>query len=165
MADIIRRPEVYPSIPATWDPFRVMREMMNWEPFQVQGGLVPFAREGGFIPSFEVKETKDSFVFKADLPGVKESDVEISLTGNRLTITGKREAERKEEGESYYAFECSYGSFSRTFTIPIGCDPDHVNASLENGVLTLVVPKKPETQPKRIGLKGLVEKAAEKLKA
>lgn len=166
MADIVRKGEALPSASVMWNPFRMMREMMNWEPFRaMQGELAPSAREGGFIPSFEVKETKDSFVFKADLPGVRESELDIILTGNRLTISGKREAEETEEGENYYALECSYGGFSRAFTVPDGCDLDHINAHLENGVLTLVIPKQPESQPKHISLKGLVEKAAEKLKA
>jgi len=109
---------------------------------------------GAFVPTFDVKETKDSFVFRADLPGVKDSDVDISLTGNRLTISGRRQEENKEEGEQFYAYERSYGSFSRSFTLPEGIDAEHVQADLKDGVLTVVLPKKPEVQPKRIALKG-----------
>jgi HSP20 family protein len=105
-------------------------------------------------PDFEIKETKDGFVFKADVPGVKEKDLEITMTGNRLSISGKREAEKEDSGDSYYARECSYGSFTRVFTLPEGTDGnDNIRAELAQGVLTLHLPKRPELQPKRIEVK------------
>jgi len=135
-----------------WDPFEAMADLMRWEPFrELSRGLG--AESGGFIPTFEVKETKDSYVFKADLPGVKEGDLDLSLTGNRLTISGQRQDEQKQEGETFYAYERSYGSFSRSFTLPEGIDAEHVQADLKDGVLVVAVPKKPEVQPKRISLK------------
>jgi HSP20 family protein len=131
----------------------MMQEIMRADPFrELSRG---FLGEGGnFVPSFEVKETKDSFIFKADLPGLKEDDLEVSLSGNILTISGQRQEEKKDEGERYYAYERSYGSFTRSFTLPDGVDPEHVQAELKDGVLTLVAPKKPEVQPKRIDVKG-----------
>jgi HSP20 family protein len=126
----------------------MMREMLRWDPGRE---LEPaWFGERGFVPMFDVKETRDAYVFKADLPGIREEDLDISLTGNRLSISGKREHEQRDEGEQYYAFERSYGTFTRAFTLPDGCDPDHVNAEMKDGVLTLVLPKKPEVQPKRI---------------
>src|SRR5438067_13730413 len=98
MANITRRGTGQLSTGQEWDPFRMMREMLRWDPFREMtpytgGGL----QEGGlgFVPQFEVKETKDAYIFKADLPGVKEEDLDISLTGNRLTVSGKREAEQR----------------------------------------------------------------------
>jgi HSP20 family protein len=133
---------------ATWDPFRLMREMLRWE-----GGEPLLAADfRAFAPTFDVKETKDAYIFRADLPGVKEEDLEIQLTGNRLTISGRREEEKREQGETYYATERSYGSFSRTFTLPEGADGEHVTADLKSGVLQLAVPKKPEVQPKKISI-------------
>jgi HSP20 family protein len=138
-----------------WDPIDLMQDLMRWDPFRELSRSVAGAGDlAGFVPSFEVKETKDSYIFKADLPGVKEDQVDISLTGNRLTISGQRQEEKKDEGETYFAYERSYGSFSRAFTLPEGIDPDHVRAELKDGVLTVVVPKKPEVQPKRIQLQG-----------
>jgi HSP20 family protein len=124
-------------------------------------------REPGeaFSPGFEVKETKDAFVFKADLPGVDEKDLDIALTGNRLVVSGRREAEERKEDENYFMYERSYGTFSRAFTLPEGIDAEHIDADLRNGVLAIVIPKKPEAQPKRISLKGMVEKVKEKVKA
>ena len=105
-----------------------------------------------FVPTFDVKETKDAYVFRADLPGVKEDDLEISLTGSRLAISGHREQESREQGETYYATERSYGAFSRAFTLPEGIDGENVSAELKNGVLHVNIPKKPEVQPKRISI-------------
>jgi HSP20 family protein len=101
-----------------------------------------------------VKETNEAFVFKADVPGLKEDDLEISLTGNRLTVSGKRDEERRDENERFFAYERSYGTFTRTFTLPDGVDTEHVNADLKDGVLTLTLPKRPEVQPKKIQLKS-----------
>jgi len=113
-----------------------------------------------FTPRFDVKDTKDAYVIKADLPGVKEEDVEVSLNGSLLTISGKREEEHREEGDSYYAMERSSGSFARSFTMPQGIDGNDVSAELKNGVLSVRIPKKPEAQPKRIAIgKGGESKA------
>jgi HSP20 family protein len=112
-----------------------------------------------FMPSFEVKETKTGYVFKADVPGVSEKDLDIQLTGTRLSISGKRESEKQEQGESYYCFERSFGSFNRSFTLPEGVDADHVSASLKDGVLTLAVAKKPEVQPRTISVQPEKAKA------
>jgi len=133
-----------------WDPFRMMREMAGWEPFPHLS--VADAAVATFSPAFEVKETADAYIFKADLPGVAEGDVDISLTGNRLTIAGKREQEKRTERERYFSYERSFGTFSRSFTLPDGCEAENVTADLKSGVLSLVVPKKAEVQPRKIHL-------------
>lgn len=151
MANLIRRNQS--QEPATtggaWDPFRLMREMLRWDPYR-ELDTVFAPTERAFAPTFDVKETKDAYVFRADLPGVKDSDLEISLTGNRLTVSGRREQERHEQGDTFYASERSYGSFTRSFTLPEGVDGDNVSADLKSGVLTLSVPKKPEVQPRKV---------------
>ncbi len=158
MANLIHRNEggamQQPARP--WDPFEMMRDLMRWDPFAEVGPLR--TREAVFTPAFEVKESQDAYLFKADLPGIKEEDLELSLTGNRLTISGKREEEKREEDERYYAYERSYGSFSRSFTLPEGVDPEHAEADLSNGVLTVSIPKRPEVKPKKIEVKKLTTK-------
>ncbi len=154
MANITRRPEGRELAPRTFtgalEPYRLLREMLRWDPFAEMEPVLPGR---AFTPAFEVKETKDAYVFKADLPGVKEEDLDVSLTGNQLVVSGKREEEREqEEGDRFYAYERAYGSFSRSFTLPAGADGDHVNADLKGGVLTLVVGKKPEMKSKKISL-------------
>ena len=141
-----------PRIPTEGEPFH----WMHWDPFrQMAPFLTGEEQPARFTPAFEIKETKDGFVFKADVPGIKEKDLEITMTGNRLTISGKREAEKEETTDSYYARECSYGGFTRAFTLPEGTDGNnHIRAELNQGVLTLLLPKRPELQPRRIEVKA-----------
>jgi len=86
------------------------------------------------------------------VPGISEADLDIRLAQNRLTISGKRELEKSDKGETYYTYERAYGSFTRSFTLPDGTDPNRVKAELKNGVLTLEIPKRPELQPKKISV-------------
>jgi HSP20 family protein len=152
----IRKTDGGQAVPARpeWEPFRLMREMMRWDPFREMAPMFP--EEGGmaFAPAFEVKETKDAFVFKADLPGIQEKDLAVQLTGNRLTVTGKRDAEQEEKADTYYVYERSYGSFARGFTLPEGVDAEHIRCELKDGVLNLILPKKPESLPKKIEVKS-----------
>ena len=139
--------------PTEWDPFRMMRDLMRWDPFREMAPL-PLGETKAFFPDVDVKETPTDYVFRADLPGIKEKDLEISVTGNRITLSGKREEERKDEKGTYYSYERSFGSFSRVFTLPEGTDVDHVRAELKDGVLTVTLPKKPEVQPRKIAVQG-----------
>lgn len=137
-----------------WEPMRLMRELAQWDPFREMSPL--FASQGlaVFSPSFEVKENKDGYTFRADVPGVKESDLDISVSGNRLTISGKREAERREKDETYYAYERSYGEFSRAFTLPDGVDHDSLHAELKDGVLNVAVAKSAAARPRKIAVQS-----------
>jgi HSP20 family protein len=153
MAEIAVQRKDQPQVPTTsrreLDPFRLMREMLRWDPFREMAPA--FSVElPSYSPAFEVKETKESFVFKGDIPGIKEDDLEVSVAGNRLTIAGKREAEKEEKSDTFYAYERSYGSFTRTFTLPDQADGSHVKAELKSGELTVVVPKTPAAVAKRI---------------
>jgi len=149
--------------PAEWDPFKMMRDMMRWDPFQEIGPALPSqGMKGMFLPDVDIKETPNAYVFKADLPGFKDKDVEVSLTGNRLTMSGKREEEKREEKATYFACERSYGSFSRSFTLPAGTDAERASADLKEGVLTVSVPKKVEVQPRKIPVLGSEQKPAVK---
>jgi HSP20 family protein len=138
---------------AAWEPFRMMDALLRWDPFRDNRGWFTRGAES-YLPHFDVKETGDAYLFTADLPGVKESDLDISLAGNMLTVSGKREEEQREEGEQYHATERSYGQFTRSFSLPDTADTGNVQASLKDGVLHLHVPKKPEVQPRRIPIGG-----------
>ncbi len=130
------------------DPFEAMRELMRWDPFRE---IAPLTKGGvAWSPDFEIRETKDSYVFKADLPGAKKEDIDVSLVGNRLRVSGKREEEEETEEDTYYAYERSYGSFTRTFTLPDTADTEHISTNFSNGVLTLVVPKTAESKARKI---------------
>ncbi len=150
MANILRRGESVPSTLGRFDPFEMIRDLARWDPFRE---MVPTAtRELQYVPQFDVRETKDGYVFKADLPGIDEKDLEVSVSGNRLSVSGKREAEKADESDTWYSYERSYGSFCRSFTLPEDVDQNACNADLKNGVLTLVLGKKPEKQPKKISI-------------
>ena len=144
-----------------FEPFNRMRELfrfepwLRWDPFAELTALpaLRFAT-AAFAPAFEVKETNDSYVCKADVPGIKEQDLGISLTGDQLSIKGKRESEKGEKEDTYYTYERSYGNFVRNFTVPQGVDVDHVVADLKDGVLTVVLPKRPEVMAKKVSIKS-----------
>ncbi len=153
MPNILKKNEtVAPAPTPSWDPFQEMKALLAWDPFR--GMRTPSIPEGQFMPAFEVKETKEGFLFKADVPGVKEADLDVQLTGDRLVIGGKRETEHTDKQDTYYAYERSYGSFQRAFTLPQGVDIEHARAELKEGVLTVLLPRTAETMPKKIAVKS-----------
>lgn len=138
------------------DPLRMMRELFNMDPFA--GMVVPGAT--AFAPEIEIKETKDAFAINVDLPGVREQDVEVSIAGDRITVSGKREEEERREDDRYFAYERSYGAFSRSFALPPSADPERTKAALKDGVLHIEVPKRTEMQARKVPIGG-GEKAQE----
>lgn len=144
-----RTPQAAPATAATLEPFRLMRDFMRWDPLRDYDLAAPTA---AFMPSFDVKEAPDAYQFKADLPGIQEADLEISLEGTRLTVAGKRDEEALNEGDRLHLAERSHGRFSRTFTLPEDVEGEKVVAELRHGVLTLMVPKRPETRPRKINV-------------
>jgi HSP20 family protein len=132
-----------------WDPFRVMDALLGWDGSR---DALWAGQPRGFSASFEVKELKDAYVINADLPGINENDVDVTVTGNVLTVSGKREAEREDGDHRYHAMERSFGAFTRSFSLPDGVNVDDLTANLKNGVLTLHIPKRPEVQPRKINL-------------
>lgn len=141
--------EVRPWTPSM-DPFRMIRSLLGADPF---AGLVSPVVEA-FVPDIEIKETADAYVIQADLPGVREEDLDVSITGNRLTVSGKREEEERREEDQFFAYERSYGMFSRAFTLPDEADRERVSADLTQGVLRVVVPKKAEMQARKVEIGG-----------
>lgn len=147
-----------------WDPFERMQELLGGDPLESLSRLFRSSESQSFVPAFEVKESKEGFIFKADLPGVDEKDLDVSVTGDRISVSGKRESEKEEDSDRYYAYERSYGTFSRSFTLPEDVNADSVQASLKDGVLTLMLPKKPEAKSRKIPI-GAGDKGAGKAKA
>ncbi|WP_437914935.1 Hsp20/alpha crystallin family protein [Sorangium sp. So ce302] len=174
MANLVRRiRDREPTLFRRFDPFRsvwdlmrwdLFRDLMRWDPF----GEVPrFERPWGtsYLLEMEVKETPDAFVIHADVPGVEEKDIDVSIAGNVLTVSGKREEEARDEGDQYVSHERSYGSFCRSFTLPEGSDAENVGADLKNGVLTVTVPKKADVRSHRIPIGAKAKKAEPQLEA
>lgn len=103
-----------------------------------------------WTPRMDLTEKEDAYVAKLDLPGLKKEDIDIHFEDGRLTISGKREAEKKEEKENYVRMERTYGSFYRAFTLPRETKPDHIDAKFTDGVLTIRIPKTEKSKPKQI---------------
>lgn len=129
------------------DPLALARNLLTWDPFGTS------ERASGFAARFEVKETDAAFLVIGDLPGVKEEEIDISVDNDVMTISGSRTAEEKKENETYYLYERQYGSFSRSFRLPAHTDSSKIEAHLEHGVLTMSIPKKEASRPRKIALK------------
>ena len=95
----------------------------------------------GFTPSFDVSETDENIIVKAELPGVDPKEVEVNLTGSTLTVKGEKKEEREQKTESMHRIERSFGSFSRSVTLPCEVKKEKIEATLKNGVLNLKLPK------------------------
>lgn len=133
------------------DPFALAREFFGndvWPTVARDQGQV-----ATFSPQFDVKETDTAYVIAADMPGLKEDDLEVSLTGNHLVIGGKRESEEKRDEENYHLYERRFGSFQRSFLLPEEADGDSVAANLSDGVLVVNIAKKTQAKPKKISVK------------
>jgi HSP20 family protein len=144
-----------------WDPIRELDSLqgdMNrlFDRFFERPGNRGQGRR--WIPAMDVAETEDSLVLRGDLPGMTEDDVDIEIKDNVLTVSGERKAESEEKGEGYHRVERSFGSFSRSLTLPQGIDPEKIEAGFENGVLEVRIPKPSEAKPTRVQIgKGTVE--------
>lgn len=108
-------------------------------------GLAP-AWGGGETPCVDLCETDKEYRLEAELPGVSEDDVEITLSDDTLTIRGEKKSERSERQGGYHMMERSYGSFARSIRLPFAVSPDEVAASFHNGLLTVTIPKKAAQQ-------------------
>ncbi len=103
-----------------------------------------------FVPSIDVSETDDQFHISAELPGLKKEDINIDLENRRLTISGERKFEQKEDGETYHRVETRYGSFSRSFQLPDSVDENSVQAKYKDGVLDITIAKSEDKVKKQI---------------
>lgn len=139
-----------------WDPFREMEEMMDrWYTASPVKSLLRRNEgllSGDWMPSIDVKENKDAYMIKAELPGVEKEHVSVSYDNGVLTIKGEKKVEKEEKDDKTHHVECSYGSFLRSFTLPREVKSDQIEASFKDGVLKLKVPKSEESKPKQIDI-------------
>jgi HSP20 family protein len=108
------------------------------------------------VPSVDVTESEKEIEITAELPGLEEKDVQINVSDGLLTIKGekKSEKEEKDKNKNYRLVERSYGSFSRTLELPAGVDPDAIKATIDKGVLTVIVPKPAPAETRKIEVKA-----------
>ncbi|CFX25194.1 Heat shock protein Hsp20 [Candidatus Filomicrobium marinum] len=123
---------------------RLFEDVFQGVPMSVGGDL---EQNGGVLmPQINVSETDKEIMITAELPGVAEKDVDVTLDDDMLTISGEKRLEKKEEKENYHFVERSFGRFQRSLRIPHSVNPDQVKAQVENGVLTITMPKNAEQE-------------------
>ena len=140
-------------------PWRPLRELSNlrremedfWGNLAGEREFLPM--RGEWIPSVDVSETKDALVVKAEIPGMESKDIDISLSGDLLTIKGEKKQKTEEKKENYHRIETRYGAFSRTIRVPVSVDSNKIEASYEKGILKITLPKKEEIKAKQIEIK------------
>jgi HSP20 family protein len=146
-----------------WEPFRdlvSLQERMNRlfdESFRSRAGAGAgqddeWALGGTWAPAVDIYEQDGNIVLKAELPGVDPKDVDIRVENNVLTLRGERKLENDVKKENYHRVERTYGSFSRSFTLPNVVDTEKIKAEYKDGVLRVVLPKREEAKPKQISI-------------
>ncbi|MDY7040210.1 MAG: Hsp20/alpha crystallin family protein [Chloroflexota bacterium] len=140
-----------------WQPFEdlvslrdAMDRLFEESVIRPRAWMVPF--DGGL--AVDVYETEDNVIVEASLPGVKPEEIDVSITGDVLTIKGETKAEKEVKEERYVRRERRYGSFCRSVSLPTGLKGEETEAEFENGILKLTVPKAEEVKPKVIKVKA-----------
>jgi HSP20 family protein len=148
-----------PSAVAEWRPFEALHREIDRLFDDFGRGFSPFRRSlfeiepfwrgersWAVAPAVDIVDKPKAYEITVELPGLDEKNVEVKLSNGTLTITGEKKEEKEEKKKDFYLSERRYGSFQRSFTLPPGVDPDKIEASFKNGVLTVVMPKTAEAQ-------------------
>ena len=144
-----------------WDPF----QELNWWSDRLNRILGPESRPartegeqaltyGNWMPPVDIVEGKDRIKLNVELPGFKESQVNLTVENGMLTIKGERKFEKEDKEENYHRVERSYGTFVRSFTLPTSIDQNRIQADFSDGILHVEMPKREETRPKQIPIAG-----------
>ena len=162
---LTRWPALLAGSPASpWELMRRMSEEMNQLFESLGGGRTAPARQPGssefgiaapmLVPHIEVEQRGGDLVVRADLPGLKAEDINVSVDRGRLTISGERRQENREEREGFIRSEISYGTFYRTIPLPEGADENRVAATFRNGVLEITIPLSEREQGRKVQVKS-----------
>jgi HSP20 family protein len=155
-----------------WDPFRDVLALQNrmnslFQEFNRTQSDNDTVATAAFVPPVDVYEDEHKIVLKLEVPGLKESDLDIQLENHLLTIKGERKFEKEEKQENFHRIERRYGSFYRSFTIPNTVNPENVKAGYDAGVLRVELEKRAEARPKQIKVeigKGTLETGKKEVK-
>lgn len=135
------------------DPFSTFFERFFNEPFRTE--MRPWTEDLSnrtWMPPVDIRETEDAFLVTAELAGLSKDDINITLEDSVLTLSGERRFEKEAEKDNYHRIERAYGSFSRSFTLGSGVMAEKVKAAFKDGVLTVTVPKREESKPRKIDI-------------
>lgn len=146
-----------------------MKELARWDPFKELSSLREeidrlfdsfFGRKSffaeqelSFSPAIDVEETNNSFLIKAEVPGMKKEDIKVAVDEDGITISGERKREKEEKGKTYHRIERAYGKFKRYIPFPKEVEPDRAKASYKDGILEIEIPKSERAKPKEIEIK------------
>lgn len=139
------------------NPFTAFRREMDrlFEDFWGERAMAPFGEEwGAFSPQVDVTETDGEIKVSAELPGLDDEDIDLSISNNVLTIKGEKKEEQEEKGDNYYRSERAYGAFRRDVSLPSDVNTDQVDAVYDKGVLTITMPKAEKTKATKIAVKA-----------
>jgi HSP20 family protein len=132
-----------------WDPLTDIATLRD-EVGRVLGRTMGIGAKGHWIPPMDILDTADAVIVKAELPGMKASDITIECDADMLTLKGERKFEEHVDKERYHRVERAYGAFERTFRLPAGTDGTGITASFKDGVLELRVPKTEDVKPRKV---------------
>ena len=142
-----------------WDPFAEIARLHD-EMVRMQSGATTEAPyRGGFSPPVDIFDEDGAILVCAELPGLKPEDVHISVENDVLTLKGERKLENEAKRDGYIRVERSYGTFTRSFSLPKTVDGSAVEADMSDGVLTVKLPKRKAPEPKRIEVKAGAQRA------
>ena len=113
----------------------------------------PVTSSYNWVPAVDIRESDSSFILTADIPGLTKNDINLLVENKRLKISGKREYNNKDGNVEYHYQERTHGSFQRSFKLPISVDEENISATFKSGILTVVLPKTEEAQPKQRTIK------------
>lgn len=152
-----------------YDPFRELRSLQDEMTRLFSGVSSQSGREdmlnGAWIPKVDIFENKEHLVLEAELPGMTSDDFELSFENNVLTLKGERKFEKKTESENYHRVERSYGSFTRSFTLPQTVTAEGAAAQFENGILNVSLPKREDVKARKIEVTGASATGAKTIEA
>lgn len=141
-----------------YEPWSVLNQLQNemnrlFDPSRTfANGDVADIATSEWLPAVDIKEEPQRFLIRADIPGVKAEDLDVTMEHGVLTIKGERRAEKKEEKSGYHRVERAYGTFYRRFSLPDTADANLISAKLNEGVLDVEIPKQEKVQPRRINV-------------
>jgi HSP20 family protein len=138
------------------DPFRDLRAIED-QFDRVMGRA--FSRDT-WMPALDVKETSERFEVTVDLPGLDPKDVNVTFEDGMLTLSGKRQFQEEDEGETWHRIERGFGTFARSIRLPQTADPERIEASFEKGVLKVSVPKSEQAKPRTIEVRASEERSS-----
>ncbi len=142
-----------------WDPFRDLAEVQErvnraLGDFYGTRGSDDVMRRGAWIPPVDIYEGGNhEMIIKAEMPDIKQEDLDIRVEDNTLTITGEKKIDESVKQDQFHRVERAYGQFSRSFSLPATIDTEKVTADYKNGVLTIKLPMREEAKPKQIQVK------------